>query len=120
MRTTQARSGSTWIRQFPPPTSRGCEQHRRRHRTSLTITSPTRQVRLSAEVAVTVDELHDAITVIGELFVKYDSLLVDSGWSADALVPVIQHNWKAIFRGPWMRPFPERFHSNSRRREDGA
>lgn len=59
---------------------------------------------VGADVTVTLDEVHEAISVIGELFVKYDRLLLDSGWSADALVPVIQHNWKAVFRQPWMRP----------------
>jgi hypothetical protein len=55
---------------------------------------------------VTPEEVHEAISVIGELFVKYDNLLLSSGWSADALVPVIPSDWKAIFRERWMAPLP--------------
>jgi hypothetical protein len=37
-----------------------------------------------------------------DLFKKYYNLLTASSYVM--LVPVIQNDWKAIFRQPWMRP----------------
>ena len=53
-----------------------------------------------ANVTLQVRDLHNAIDVIGEVFQRYYSLLTAS--SMVVLVPVIQHDWKAIFRQPWM------------------
>lgn len=46
------------------------------------------------------DDLHDAIDVIGNLFKRYHLLFT----AADMpfLVPVLQHDWLAPFRQPWI------------------
>jgi hypothetical protein len=44
--------------------------------------------------------VHEAIDVIGDLFTRYHNLLAAN--SHVELTPAIQHNWKAIFRVPWM------------------
>jgi hypothetical protein len=48
------------------------------------------------------EEVHEAIDVIGHVFKRYYNLL--TGNSMIRLVPAIQHNWTAIFGEPWMRP----------------
>jgi len=55
-----------------------------------------------ATVTLTLDEVHDAIDLIGDLFKKYSNLLTASSYVF--LEPAIQHNWKAVFREPWIRP----------------
>ena len=52
-------------------------------------------------VTLTLDEVHDAIDTIGQLFKKYDFLIQGVSWAV--LDPVIQHNWKAAFTVPWMK-----------------
>ena len=47
-----------------------------------------------------VPELHYAIDVIGHLFKKYATLLTASDWIT--LVPIVQYDWMALFREPWM------------------
>lgn len=56
----------------------------------------------SASTTVTLQEVHDAIDVVGDLFKKYYNLLTASSYGT--LVPAIQHNWKAVFREPWLLP----------------
>lgn len=56
---------------------------------------------VSAEVTLTLGEVHDAIDVIGDLFKKYYNLL--TAVSYVELEPAIQDDWKAAFRVPWMR-----------------
>jgi hypothetical protein len=46
--------------------------------------------------------VHDAIDVIGHLFKKYYNLFTATSYVF--LEPVIQSDWKAVFRVPWMRP----------------
>jgi AbiU2 len=55
----------------------------------------------AAQVAISLDDVHEAIDTIGDLFRRYYSLLTCSGFTT--LVPVIQDDWLAIFREPWMR-----------------
>ena len=43
--------------------------------------------------------------MIGELFKKYFNLLTASSYVF--LVPVLQHDWLAAFRVPWMKPGTE-------------
>lgn len=50
-------------------------------------------------ITLKVADLHAAIDVIGDVFRRYYSLLTAS--SMPDLVPVIQHDWTAIFRVPW-------------------
>jgi hypothetical protein len=52
-----------------------------------------------AAVTLKVADLHAAIDVIGEVYQRYYTLLTAS--SMLDLVPVIQHDWTAIFRRPW-------------------
>jgi hypothetical protein len=47
-------------------------------------------------------EVHEVIDVIGDLFKKYYNLLTASSYVF--LEPVIQHDWLAPFRVPWMKP----------------
>lgn len=56
----------------------------------------------AAEITLTIGEVHDAIDVIGDLFKRYYNLLTASSYVL--LVPAIQHDWKAVFREPWIRP----------------
>ena len=49
----------------------------------------------------TFGDLHDAIDGIGEIFQKY-AVMLTGGWNL--LEPVIQDDWKAIFREPWIPP----------------
>jgi hypothetical protein len=56
---------------------------------------------VSAKVTLTLDEVHDAIDVIGERFQRYYSLFTRA--SMPELVPAIQHDWKAVFHVPWER-----------------
>lgn len=49
----------------------------------------------------TFGDLHDAIDGIGEIFQKY-AVMLTGGWNL--LEPVIQDDWKAIFRVPWIPP----------------
>jgi hypothetical protein len=51
---------------------------------------------------LTLNEVHEAIDTIGHLFKKYDFLIQGVGWAV--LEPAIQHNWKAAFTVPWMKP----------------
>jgi hypothetical protein len=57
---------------------------------------------VSATITLTLDDIHDTIDVIGELFQRYYTLLTAT--SMVLLVPVIHHNWKAVFQEPWIRP----------------
>lgn len=50
----------------------------------------------------TLSEVHDAIDQIGYLYKKYYNMLTAASWAF--LVPVMQHDWKAVFRQPWIRP----------------
>jgi len=51
---------------------------------------------------LTLEDVHDAIDVIGHLFSKYSNVLTASSWVF--LVPAIQTDWLALFREPWVRP----------------
>jgi HEPN superfamily AbiU2-like protein len=55
-----------------------------------------------ASVTLTLKDVHEVIDTIGHLFKKYNNLLTASTYVF--LVPVIEHDWKAIFREPWIRP----------------
>ncbi len=47
----------------------------------------------------TLREVHESIDVIGSLFQRYYRLLAGG---TPTLTPLIQDNWRAIFRQPWM------------------
>lgn len=49
----------------------------------------------------TVDDVHDAIDKIGDLYNRYYNLLTASFWAF--LVPAMQDDWQAVFRVPWLR-----------------
>jgi hypothetical protein len=53
-------------------------------------------------VSLSAKDVHEAIDAIGELFKKYYNLLTASSFAF--LEPVIQHDWMAVFRVPWMKP----------------
>jgi hypothetical protein len=48
----------------------------------------------------TLNEVHNAIDLIGDLFKKYGHLLTAAGWGS--LTPVIQHDWEKVFRMQWL------------------
>jgi hypothetical protein len=54
------------------------------------------------EPTLTLNDVHDAIDVIGEVFQRYYSLFEAAGMPI--LEPAIQHDWLAPFRVPWIRP----------------
>ena len=51
---------------------------------------------------MTLEEIHAAIDMIGDLFKKYYNLLTAGSYVQ--LEPVMQTDWKAVFRVPWMSP----------------
>jgi hypothetical protein len=55
----------------------------------------------STKITLTLQEIHDAIDVIGQCFHRYYLLFTAS--DIGILVPVIQHDWQAVFRTPWIR-----------------
>jgi AbiU2 len=57
--------------------------------------------RAQPSMLPTLNDIHDAIDVIGELFKKYNNLLTASSFVF--LEPAIQHDWLAVFRQPWIR-----------------
>lgn len=57
-----------------------------------------------------VKDMHDAIDVIGDLFRRYFLLL--TGQEMATLVPLIEHDWMAVFRQPWI-PHGEDFFARS-------
>jgi hypothetical protein len=57
---------------------------------------------LPPEVTLTLKQVHDAVDVIGDLFKRYYNLLTASSYLD--LVPVIQDDWLAVFRVPWIAP----------------
>lgn len=72
----------------------------------------------------TLNEVHDAIDLVGRLFKKYSQLFT----AADIikLTPVLQHDWEAVFRVQWLPdlelPEPVRLaieHQERRRAESG-
>jgi hypothetical protein len=56
---------------------------------------------LPASKMPTLADMHSAVDTIGQLYERYYNLLTASSWAF--LVPVIQHDWQAVFREPWMR-----------------
>jgi len=66
-----------------------------------TPSEPAEAESVPAAVTLSVKEVRDAIEVMGDMFKKYYLLLTASSFVM--LVPVIQHDWKAAFRVPWMR-----------------
>jgi hypothetical protein len=50
-------------------------------------------------------DLDEAIDSVGEMFKKYSTTLTGASWMT--LEPALNHDWKAIFRLPWIAP-PER------------
>jgi hypothetical protein len=67
-----------------------------------TPSTPVDAESVPANVTLTVKDVHEAIDVIGDLFKRYYNLLTASSFVM--LEPVIQHDWEAIFREPWIRP----------------
>jgi hypothetical protein len=53
-----------------------------------------------AEATLYVSDVHDAIDLINEVFERYYRLFEAA--SMITLEPVIQHDWKAVFREPWV------------------
>jgi hypothetical protein len=53
-------------------------------------------------VALALDDVDRAIDVIGETFTRYYCLFTAVGMGD--LEPIIQHDWLAPFRQPWIRP----------------
>lgn len=66
--------------------------------------APDAPERLASELEL--DEVHEAIDLVGRMFVKYSGLLTAASWVE--LTPVIQHNWERIFEVPWKPPTERR------------
>lgn len=64
-----------------------------------TATPPDAPTRRGSEL--TLNEVHDAIDLIGRLFQKYGNLLTAASWVE--LTPALQHDWEAVFRIPWIQ-----------------
>jgi hypothetical protein len=59
---------------------------------------PVAPERSGAELKL--NEVHEAIDLVGRMFSKYSGLLTAASWIE--LTPVIQHDWEAVFRIPWI------------------
>jgi hypothetical protein len=59
---------------------------------------------VSANITLTLTDVHDAIELIGDLFRKYYTLLTAS--SMATLVPIIDHDWTAVFGVRWTKSDP--------------
>ena len=57
-----------------------------------------------ADAELTLNEIHEAIDVVGETYRRYYSLFTAASWHE--LAPVIQHDWEAPFRVRWIEPKP--------------
>jgi hypothetical protein len=57
---------------------------------------------IPAEATLTLNDVHDAVDLVGEVFIRYYSLLEAAGMPI--LEPAIQHDWLAPFREPWIKP----------------
>lgn len=64
-----------------------------------TATPPDAPTRTGSNL--TLNEVHDAIDLIGRLFQKYGNLLTAASWVG--LTPTLQHDWEAVFRVPWIQ-----------------
>jgi len=60
------------------------------------------QAAVRAAVTLDLNDVHDSIEVIGNLFSRYSTLFSAAVWAF--LVPVIQHDWEAVFQVPWLFP----------------
>lgn len=58
--------------------------------------------RAPAGITLTLADVHEAIGAIGDLFRRYYSLLMAAEYTD--LTPVIQHDWTALLRVPWLEP----------------
>jgi hypothetical protein len=56
---------------------------------------------VSNEVTLLVSDVHQAMDTVGELFRRYYDLFMCSSYAT--LVPVMQEDFYAPFRVPWMR-----------------
>lgn len=74
---------------------------------------PLAPARRAAELKL--DEVHDAIDLVGRTFTKYSGLLTAATWAE--LTPIIQHNWEKIFEVPWKPPRARR-HGPAGRSQD--
>ena len=63
--------------------------------------APPEAPTTTGEKLPTLNEVHDAIDLIGDLFKKYGNLLTAAAWVD--LTPALQHDWEAVFRVPWIR-----------------
>ena len=52
------------------------------------------------EALANLSDVHDAIEVIGQIFSRYYNLFTAASFTQ--LEPVIQYDWMAVFRVPWM------------------
>jgi hypothetical protein len=50
----------------------------------------------------TVDDIHDAVVHIGAAYNRYFAMLTAAEWAR--ITPFIHHDWKAVFRVPWIKP----------------
>lgn len=60
--------------------------------------------RATAQPALTGRQIHDAVAVLQRLFGKYEHAL--TGAHTPDLEPVIQSDWEAVFRVPWLPTKP--------------
>ena len=74
-----------------------------RRRPQLAPTNPySPDICVPPKATLSAREVHEVVDLIGEQFTKYYNLLTASTYVL--LVPVIQHDWLAAFRVPWMPP----------------
>jgi hypothetical protein len=88
---------------IPPRTWHRCAPNAAPSSTGSTGTSPHSDRRpIPADKLPTLDNVHDAIEQIGEVYNRYYTMLTNASWAMVA--PTIQHDWKASFRVPWIKP----------------
>lgn len=63
--------------------------------------APPEAPTTTGEKLPTLDDVHDAIDLIGDLFKRYGNLPTAAAWVD--LTPALQHDWEAVLRVPWIK-----------------
>lgn len=96
----ELREGSEKVRRY-------VDKHVAHFDASVIGRGPPRAPEKSGRELPTLNQVHDAIDLVGRLFRKYSQLFT----AADIiqLTPVLQHDWEAVFRIQWLpdRELPE-------------
>jgi hypothetical protein len=95
---TELRDGSEKVRRY-------VDKHVAHFDASVIGRGPPNAPSRSGQSLPTLNEVHDAIDLVGGLFKKYSALFTAA--AILDLTPALQHDWEAVFRMPWITEEPE-------------